>query len=79
MDKRDCQHREQPQDDLLTRLIQNPAIGADETQMHIFQLLIAGADTTTQFAGSMIYRLLEQREDRWEQLLKQPKTLSGTI
>ena len=70
-----AERRERPQDDLLTRLIQNPAIGADETQLHIFQLLIAGSDTTTQFAGSLLYRLLDKREERWEQLLHQPKTL----
>ncbi|MBA2679732.1 MAG: cytochrome P450 [Ktedonobacteraceae bacterium] len=79
IDKLVAERREQPQDDLLTRLIQNPAIGAAETQMHIFQLMIAGADTTTQFAGSLIYRLLERREERWEQLLQQPKMISGTI
>ncbi len=79
IDKLIAERREQPQDDLLTRLIQNPAIGTDETQMHIFQLLIAGADTTTQLTGSLLYRLLERREERWEQLLEQPKTLPLTI
>ncbi len=79
IDRLIAERREQPQDDLLTQLIQNPAIGEGETQMHIFQLLIAGADTTTQFAGNLIYRLLERREERWEQLLQQPKTLPLTI
>jgi cytochrome P450 len=79
IDRLVAERREQPQDDLLTRLIQNPSIGEGETQMHIFQLLIAGTDTETQFLGSLLYRLLDQREERWEQLLQQPELLAGTI
>ncbi len=79
IDRLIAERREHPQDDLLTKLIQNPAIAADETQLHIFQLLIAGSDTTTQYLGSLLYRLLEKREEHWEQLLTQPSLVPLTI
>lgn len=73
IDKLIEERRTYPQDDLLTGLINDPAIAADATRLHIFQLLVAGSDTTTQYAGSLLYRLLERREERWEQLLQQPQ------
>ena len=74
------ERRANPQDDLLTQLINDPAIARDATQLHVFQLLVAGSDTTTQYAGSLLYRLLERREERWEQLLQLPQaTLPLTI
>ncbi len=73
------ERRAHPQDDLLTMLLQDPAIGEDETQLHIFQFLLAGSDTTTQYLGSLFYRLLERREERWEQLLQQPASIPLTI
>lgn len=74
IDKLIQERRANPQDDLLTKLISDPAIAEDETQLHIFQLLVAGSDTTTQYAGSLLYRLLEKREERWEQLLQRPQS-----
>ncbi len=68
-----------PQDDLLTKLIQDPAIATEETQMHLFQLLIAGSDTTTQYLGNLLYRLLIRREERWERLLSQDAPVSSAI
>ena len=73
------ERRETPQDDLLTSLIHDPAIGEGETQLHIFQLLVAGSDTTTQYVGSLLYRLLDKRAERWEQLLQHPEMLPLTI
>ena len=58
------ERQKQPQDDLLTKLISEPAIALNEAQMHIFQLLVAGTDTTTQYLGSLLYRLLARREER---------------
>lgn len=74
IDKLIEERRANPQDDLLTTLIHDPAIAAEETQLHLFQLLVAGSDTTTQYAGSLLYRLLEKRAERWEQLLHQPQS-----
>jgi cytochrome P450 len=73
------ERRAHPQEDLLTKLIQNPAIAAEETQMHIFQLLVAGTDTTTQFLGNLFYQLLVQREQRWEKLLRQDVSITSAI
>lgn len=73
------ERRESPQDDLLTQLIHDPAIAADEAQLHLFQLLVAGSDTTTQHAGSLLYRLLEKRVERWEHLLQHPQSIPLVI
>lgn len=74
IDKLIQERRENPQDDLLTKLINDPAMAEDATQLHIFQLLVAGSDTTTQYAGNLLYHLLEKREERWEQLLQRPQS-----
>ncbi|MFJ9381816.1 cytochrome P450 [Streptomyces sp. NPDC101455] len=45
---------------------------------HLFQLLVAGTDTTTGLIGNVLYRLLED-PSRWDRLVKEPSLIAPAI
>jgi cytochrome P450 len=61
----------QPPDDIITRLIEAEVEGSrltdDEIRMSIFQLIVAGNDTTTRLIGNCVFELL--RTGLWERVL----------
>jgi cytochrome P450 len=67
---------------MLTHLIQAEHQGErltdEDIRMAIFQLTSGGANTTSLLIGSMVYRLLEQRE-LWEHLQSDPKLVPHAI
>ncbi len=77
-----AQRRADPQDDIISGLIQADADGVrltDEDIIANFRLLFAaGASTTTDAIGNLLYVLLTQ-PDLWETLRKQPDLRANAI
>lgn len=76
------ERRNQPQDDVLTELVQAEVEGRrlsdEEIISHIRLLFPTGADTTYLALGNLIYALLTQ-EDAWEQVKSDPAARAGAI
>ncbi len=76
------ERRREPRDDIISGLVLADADGHrlsdDEVLAHIRLLFSAGASTTTDALGNLIYTLLSVPE-RWEQLLAEPVLRAGAI
>lgn len=77
-----AERRHEPRDDILSGLVQAEVDGRqltdDEILAHIRLLFSAGASTTTDALGNLVYTLLAERE-RWQMLLEQPELRAGAI
>jgi cytochrome P450 len=74
--------REQPREDLTSRVVEAQAKGArisdQEIVSNLFGLLAAGSDTTAQLLGQLIYLLLNNR-DQFELLKKDRSLIDNAI
>ncbi len=77
-----AQRRREPRDDILSGLVAAEVDGRrltdEEILAHIRLLFSAGASTTTDALGNLVYTLLEEPE-RWQALLAQPDLRPGAI
>lgn len=77
-----AQRRVEPQDDLLTALVQAEAAGdrlsEDELIGMVFLLLLAGHETTVNLIGNGVLTLLEHPEQR-EQLRREPELITSAV
>ena len=77
-----AQRRREPRDDILSGLIAAEVEGRtltdEEILAHIRLLFSAGASTTTDALGNLVYTLLEKPE-RWQALLAEPALRAGAI
>lgn len=74
--------RREPRDDIISGLIEADADGYrltdEEILAHIRLLFSAGASTTSDALGNLVYWLLEERS-RWDRVLKEPALRPGAI
>ncbi|WP_116364763.1 cytochrome P450 [Parahaliea mediterranea] len=77
-----AERRSQPQEDVISALLHTDVDGQyltdEEVLSHIRLLFTAGASTTVDALGNLLYLLLSQRE-RWQQLREQPALRAGAI
>lgn len=77
-----AQRRREPRDDILSGLVAAEVDGRqltdEEILAHIRLIFSAGASTTTDALGNLIYTLLEQPQ-RWQALLAEPGLRAGAI
>ncbi len=71
------QMAERAPDNIISRLLTTD-LSSEEILMTVFQLLIAGAETTTMLLGSLLYELLRAPE-RWEALKKDQSLITPAI
>ncbi len=77
-----AERRREPRDDVVSALVMADADGHrltdEEILAHIRLLFSAGASTTTDALGNLLYALLSDHE-RWERLLAEPSLRSNAI
>jgi cytochrome P450 len=77
-----AQHRKQPQDDLMTALIEardrHDRLTEPELVDMCVGILIAGHETTATQIPNFVHTLLEDR-DRWERLVADPSLVPGAV
>ncbi|MEV6899732.1 cytochrome P450 [Amycolatopsis sp. NPDC051372] len=77
-----AQHREQPQDDLMTALIEARDVRDRLTELELADLcvgiLIAGHETTASQIPNFVYALLDQPE-QWKKLVEDPSLINAAV
>jgi cytochrome P450 family 142 subfamily A polypeptide 1 len=70
--------RVRPRDDLISRMLADPARSDASIQMEALLLLNGGSDTTRHVIGGATLALLQQRE-QWDWLRANPRALPGAV